>query len=47
MLREDVVVTNKVSQNLHAEMLLRQMGKRVWRGWIGCGGYAGWCGSFW
>jgi len=25
---EDVVVTNKVSQNLHAEILLRQLGKR-------------------
>ena len=27
-LREDVMVTNKVSQNLHAELLLRQLGLR-------------------
>ncbi len=32
-LKEDVVVTNKVSQNLHAELLLHQLGKR-----FECGG---------
>jgi len=29
-LLEDVVVTNKVSQNLHAELWLHHLGKRVW-----------------
>jgi serine-type D-Ala-D-Ala carboxypeptidase/endopeptidase (penicillin-binding protein 4) len=28
-LREDVVVTNKVSQNLHAELLLHRLGRRT------------------
>ena len=30
---QDIMVTNKVSQNLHAELLLRLLGKTFCQGW--------------
>ena len=43
LLVEDVVVTNKVSQNLHAELLLRHLGIGAWQRWNDCAGGA--CGA--
>ncbi len=44
---EDVGVTNKMSLNLHAELLLRRLGQSTWGATDRRRRGRGWCGSFW